>query len=121
VILDGNDENTGISELYAFRQSWGGEPVGSVDMSGGFHTIRFEHPGGNADTIDLFFDGNQVIDDFPMNAASSNSAARFFAGNGGARQREPGHEQCTQRSFGRRPAGHTRVSDTCEPNEQYDG
>ena len=81
--MSGIDPNTATSELYGIRDYWDEAPVATVDMSGGFHTIRLEHPGGNAETIDVFFDGIQVLDDHVM-TPTGDGFARFFTGNSGA-------------------------------------
>ena len=86
IILTGLESNTGTSEAYRFHSGWSdlSEAMATVDMSGGFHTIRLEHPGGNASTIDVFFDGSLILDDQPMGTGDGNGFARFLVGNGGA-------------------------------------
>ncbi len=85
IVLSGLENNTSTNENYRIHTGWSdpSEVVGTVDMSGGFHTIRLEHPGGNASTIDVFFDGSLVLDDQPM-GSEGNGFARFMVGNGGA-------------------------------------
>ena len=81
----GDENNTDASMNFSWYTGWDDpNPVGTVDMSGDFHTLRFENPGGNAGTFDFFFDGNQILDDQPMGSGGGNDQARLMLGNGGA-------------------------------------
>jgi len=84
--LHGDENNTDASKNFSWYTGWDDPaPVGTVDMSGGFHTLRVENPGGDAGTIDFFFDGNQILDDHPMGGPDGgNGQARLMLGNGGA-------------------------------------
>ncbi len=84
LVIHPNDPNSGTVYGY-FSGNWGDANTGAHEMGGGFHTLRVEHPGGGADTVDIFYDGGLVADNFTMSAGSaSNGQARLFFGNSGA-------------------------------------
>jgi hypothetical protein len=90
LIIGATDPNSGTTYGHASGDwpapgGWSGFLSGSFEMGGGFHTLRVEHPGGGADTVDIFYDGGLVADDLTMIAGSaSNAQARLFFGNSGA-------------------------------------
>ena len=80
IIVNPIDPNSGT--VFGHRNAWGAAATGSFEMGGGFHTLRLEHPGGGANTIDIYYDGALVGDNVAMGVGDG--YARVYAGNGGA-------------------------------------